>query len=175
MTFKASVFVGISLDGFIARADGDFAWLLEAGDQLGDTGYAAFAASVDALVMGRNTYDVVTAFDEWPYPDMRVLVLSSTLQETTTPLTSVHPSLADAVATLESEGVGHVYVDGGKVIQQFMRAGLITDLTLSYAPVLLGSGLPLFGPLDHDVHLDLVSVKDLGHGFAQSKYRVRQA
>lgn len=174
MTFDASVFVGISLDGFIAREDGDFSWLLGAGEGLGDTGYAAFAATIDALVIGRNTYDVVAAFDEWPYTDKRVLVLSSTLTEVTEPLTSVHPSLQEAVAALEDERVRHVYVDGGQVIQEFLRAGLVTDLTISRAPILLGSGIPLFGPLDHDVWLDLVSVRDMGEGFVQSKYRVRQ-
>lgn len=174
MTFDASVFVGVSLDGFIAREDGDFSWLLSAGEGLGDTGYAAFAATVDALVVGRNTFDVVAGFEEWPYGDKRVLVLSSTLQEVSQPLTTVHSSLPDAVATLEAEQKRHVYVDGGQVIQQFLRAGLVTDLTISRAPILLGSGIPLFGPLDHDVKLELVSLRDLGFGFVQSKYRVLQ-
>ena len=175
MTFDASVFVGTSLDGFIAREDGDFSWLLGAGEKLGDTGYAAFAATVDALVIGRNTYDVVAAFEEWPYTDKRVLVLSTTLTEVAEPLTTVHRSLSDAVATLESERKRHVYVDGGQVIQEFLRAGLVSDLTISRAPILLGSGIPLFGRLDHDVQLELVSLRDMGEGFVQSKYRVVQS
>ena len=170
------VFVGTSLDGFIAREDGDFDWLTAAGDALGETGYDEFFAQVDAMVVGRGTFDTVRGFPEWPYAGKRVLVLSRTLlrrldaeQE---PDTTVHATLAEVISTLQAEGRRRVYVDGGRTIQSFLRAGLIHEITITRAPVLLGSGIPLFGPLGADVHLRHVGSRELGAGFTQSTYEV---
>jgi dihydrofolate reductase len=170
--FVASVFVGTSLDGFIAREDGDLEWLTGAGLEMSESGYDEFFASVDALVIGRNTYDITSGFDPWPYAGKRVLVLSRTLDSVEGPQTSVSHDLDDAIATLNAEGVKRVYVDGGKTIQAFLRAGLVGEITISRAPVLIGTGIPLFGPLDTDVHLEHVRTRELGAGFVQSTYAV---
>ncbi|HYI34552.1 MAG TPA: dihydrofolate reductase family protein [Glaciibacter sp.] len=170
--FVGKVFIGSSLDGFIARENGDLEWLTGTDLEMSETGYDEFFASVDAMVIGRNTYDTIAAFEEWPYGGKRVLVLSRTLTSVEGPQTSVHHDVDDAVATLEAEGVKAVYVDGGKTIQEFLRRGLIGEITISRAPVLIGSGIPLFGPLDADVHLALKHTKDLGAGFVQSTYEV---
>lgn len=170
---KASAFLATSLDGFIARPDGGLDWLLGRGESLGDTGYDDFFASVDSMVLGRNSYDIVHGFDEYPYAGKRVLVLSSTLDSVDWPDATVHRSLDDALATLASENRRHVYVDGGTVVQQFIQAGLLDELTVSVAPVLIGSGIPLFGGLDHDVPLVLTGTEDLGSGFTQSTYTLR--
>jgi dihydrofolate reductase len=170
--FVASVFVGTSLDGFIARENGDIEWLTGAGDAIGDYGYDEFLASVDALVVGRKTYDLVKQFDVWPYPGKRVLVMSRTLTDVHEPQTTVHANLEDVMATLDAEGAGHVYADGGQVIALFLREGLVGEITISRAPVLIGSGIPLFGPLDHDVHLTLKRMRELGAGFTQTVYEV---
>lgn len=169
----ASAFLAMSLDGFIARSDGGLDWLLGRGESLGDTGYDDFFASVDAMVLGRGTYDIVREFDEYPYAGKRILVLSTTLDGTDWPDATVHRTLDDALLTLANENRRHVYVDGGKVVQQFVRAGLLDDLTVSVAPVLIGSGIPLFGELDQDVPLELVRTRDLGSGFTQSTYKLR--
>ena len=170
------VFVGTSVDGFIARENGDFDWLTAAGDALGETGYDEFFAGVDALVMGRATFDTVSAFPEWPYAGKRMLVLSRTLAGTgealAQPDTTAHATLDDVLRTLAAEGLHRVYVDGGRTIQSFLRAGLIREIVISRAPVLIGTGIPLFGPLDADVHLRHVSTRELGAGFTQSRYEV---
>jgi dihydrofolate reductase len=170
--FVASVFVGTSLDGFIAREDGDIEWLTGLGLDMGETGYDEFFASVDALVVGRNTYDVVRGFSEWPYAGKRVLIMSRTLTEVDAPRTTVHSSLDDVIATLNAEGAQHVYADGGQVIQAFLRAGLVTEITISRAPVIIGSGISLFGPVGADVHLTLTRTRELGAGFVQTVYEV---
>jgi dihydrofolate reductase len=170
------VFVGTSLDGFIARENGDFDWLTAAGDALGETGYDEFFASVDAMVLGRATFDTVSAFPEWPYDGKRVLVLSRSLLnsgvELSRPDLTVHATLGDVIDVLRAEGRRRVYVDGGRTIQSFLRAGLIREITITRAPVLLGSGIPLFGPLAGDVHLRHVGSRDLGAGYTQSSYEV---
>jgi len=170
------VFVGTSVDGFIARENGDFDWLTAAGDALGETGYDEFFAGVDALVMGRATFDTVSAFPEWPYAGKRMLVLSRTLvgkgEALAQPDTTAHATLDDVLRTLAAEGLHRVYVDGGRTIQSFLRAGLIREIVISRAPVLIGTGIPLFGPLDADVHLRHVSTRELGAGFTQSRYEV---
>jgi len=170
------VFVGTSLDGFIARENGEFDWLVADGDALGETGYDEFFASVEAMVVGRATFDTVSGFADWPYAGKRVLVLSRTLARTfdaeSAPDTTVHATLDDVVATLVAEGRRRVYVDGGRTIQSFLRAGLIREITITRAPVLIGTGIPLFGPLDADVHLRHVGTRELGAGFTQSSYEV---
>ena len=170
--FVGKVFIGTSLDGFIARDNGDLEWLTDTDLEMSDTGYDEFFASVDAMVIGRNTYDTIAGFEEWPYGGKRVLVLSRTLTDVKGPQTSVHHDIDDAIATLAAEGAKAVYVDGGKTIQEFLRRGLIGEITISRAPVLIGSGIPLFGPLDADVHLTHKQTKDLGAGFVQSTYEV---
>jgi dihydrofolate reductase len=170
--FVGKVFIGTSLDGFIAREDGDLEWLTGTDLEMSDTGYNEFFASVDAMVIGRNTYETIAGFEEWPYGGKRVLVLSRTLTRVEGPETSVHHDLDDVIATLDAEGAKAVYVDGGKTIQEFLRRGLIREITISRAPVLIGSGIPLFGPLDADVHLEHQQTKELGAGFVQSRYEV---
>jgi dihydrofolate reductase len=170
--FIASVFVGTSLDGFLARENGDIEWLTGFDDAIGDYGYDEFFASVDAMVMGRKTYDLVKEFDPWPYAGKRVLVMSRALSEVDAPRTTVHADLADVVATLNEEGARRVYADGGQVIQLFLRAGLVGEITLSQAPILLGSGISLFGSLENDIPLKLKRMRELGAGFTQSVYEV---
>lgn len=170
------VFVGTSVDGFIARENGDFDWLTSAGEALGETGYDDFFAGVDAMVLGRGTFDTVSTFPEWPYAGKRVLVLGRTLLRSEAradhPDTTMHATLAEVLDALAAEGRRRVYVDGGRTIQSFLRAGLIREITITRAPVLLGSGIPLFGPLTADVQLRHLATRELGAGFTQSSYEV---
>lgn len=179
MTAKCSVFVGASLDGFIARSDGSIDWLQPAytgapPDE--DFGFAEFIGSVDALVIGRNTFEQVLTFDEWAYGATPVVVISRTLSAlpagtpATVSLSAESP--ADLVARLSAEGARHLYIDGGRTIQSFLAAGLIDELTITILPILLGTGKPLFGPLPADVHLTHAGTKAYDFGFVQLKYRV---
>ncbi|MFO0884971.1 MAG: dihydrofolate reductase family protein [Pirellulales bacterium] len=174
----ASVFIATSLDGFIARADGSIDWLMaaQASAPAGeDFGYQAFIDTVDALVMGRVTFETALSFGEWPYGQKPVYVLTrkgisipASLQETVQ-ATSESPQAL--IKRLESQGLNHLYVDGGQVIQSFLAAGLIQQLTITTIPVLIGSGKPLFANLPHDIKLEHVATTSYPCGFVQSRYR----
>jgi dihydrofolate reductase len=170
----ASVFIGTSLDGFIARPNGDLDFLpIDGGEP---HGYNEFFASVDALVIGRNTFETVLAFPEWPYGKKRVIVLSSkTLDFSKIPNAVVEQmsgSPAEIVAALEARGIQHIYVDGGVTIQQFFRAGLIQRIIITRVPVLIGEGIPLFGNLPHDIRLQHIETTVYKSGLVKSEYKV---
>jgi dihydrofolate reductase len=171
--FTAAVFIATSLDGYIARLDGDIGWLTGSED-LGDTGYAQFMAGIDLLVMGRGTYEKALTFDAWPYEGRRVLVLSTRLA-TADERVDVCASLDDLFATIADARARRVYIDGGKVIQSFLRAGRIAELTITRVPILLGEGLPLFGAIGRDVRLRHRATRVLGAGFVQSTYEVMRS
>ena len=173
---KGSVFVGASLDGFIARANGDLDWLPHGGGE--DFGYEAFMSTVDALVMGRNTFEKVLTFGQWPYGEKAVYVLS------TRPLAAAPPGArvermsgqpGDIMSQLADRGIQHVYVDGGITIQRFLQAGLIQRLTITWVPVLIGAGIPLFGVTQRDIALELVATRQFAGGLVQSEYAVAPA
>ncbi|GAA1718929.1 dihydrofolate reductase family protein [Kribbella sp. NPDC056951] len=172
MTFHAAVFIATSLDGYIARPDGSIDWLTERGEQAGDTGYDEFMASIDTVVMGRNTFEKVLTFGFWPYEGKHVEVLSTTLDPDADERVIVHRTVDGLVETLADRGAQRIYADGGAVIQTFLRAGLLNELTITTAPVLIGSGLPLFGALDNDVTLVHNATRTLKAGFVQSDYTV---
>lgn len=174
-----SVFVATSLDGYIAGENGELDWLDEAELRLPegeDCGFGAFFDSVDALVMGRNTYDKVMTFGEWPYKRKPVIVLSSKdllipheLSDTVS-CSSLPPK--ELCEELAENGLTHLYVDGGKTIQSFLSEGLIDELTITTIPILLGRGIPLFGELNRRVPLKHIKTEAYDFGFVQSKYRV---
>jgi dihydrofolate reductase len=168
-----SVFVGASVDGFIARPNGELDWLPEGGGE--PHGYNEFFASVDALVIGRKTFETVLAFDAWPYGDKRVVVLSGKLVDLSVAggvVEQMAGDPADIVAKLAASGAHHLYIDGGITIQRFLRAGLVDRLIITRVPVLIGEGVPLFGSLAKDVRLTHVATRDFPSGLVQSEYRV---
>jgi dihydrofolate reductase len=170
---KGSVFVGTSLDGFIARTDGSVDFLSVAGDE--SYGYEEFIAEVDALVMGRNTYDFVIDYGEWPYGDKPVFVLSSREIDAPPPgaiVEQMNGTPGEVASEIASRGVDHIYVDGGATIQAFLRAGLIQRLVISRVPVLIGSGISLFGDLEDDIVLRHVVTRQYDSGLVQSEYEV---
>ncbi|WP_043636604.1 dihydrofolate reductase family protein [Nonomuraea candida] len=172
-SFTSSVFIGVSLDGFIARTDGDLDWLTSRGAAAGgDLGYQEFIDGIDAVVVGRGTYEPGLTYDPWPHEGRHVAVLSTTLPIGADPRVSVHRDLDDLVRDLEERGVKSVYADGGQVVRAFLRAGLIDEMTITTVPVLIGTGLPLFGPLERDIPLTHLSTKVFGAGVVQSTYAV---
>jgi dihydrofolate reductase len=170
----ASVFCGISVDGFIARRNHDLDWLPEGGGE--EHGYNEFIAGVDAIVIGRNTFEKVLTLGPWAYGDKRVVVLSSRPLDLSAAAGGVVEQMsgepADIVAKLAATGAHHLYVDGGITIQRFLRAGLIDRLIITRVPVLIGDGIPLFGSLPHDVRLQHVATRDFPGGLVQSEYNV---
>jgi len=174
VTPEASVFIGISVDGFIARANGDLDFLPPGGGE--EHGYQEFMASVDALVIGRNTFDKVLTFDEWPYGGKPVVVLSTRPIDSPADPEAVvermEGSPQDIAARLASRGARHLYVDGGITIQRFLQAGLIQRLIITRVPVLIGSGIPLFGALPSDIALRHVATRQYSSGLVQSEYLV---
>ena len=171
-----SVFIAISLDGFIARPDGDVTWLHKSEKLAGeDYGYEKFMEPVDVIVMGRNSFQKVLEFGDWPY-EKPSIVLSHSLTELPEQLqgkvTLDSSTPPDLLERLSKEGRRHIYLDGGKVIQSFLRAGLVDEIILTRVPVLLGQGLPLFGDLSDDVKLHHVTTKTWCNGFVQSRYQI---
>ena len=170
---KASVFIGTSVDGFIARANGGLDWLPPGGGE--PHGYDEFMATVDALVIGRKTFETVLAFDTWPYGEKPVFVLS-THKLAPAPLGAVVEHMSgdpvEIVSRLAARGIRHVYVDGGITIQRFLQAGLIQRLIITRVPVLIGDGIPLFGPLQRDISLRHVATRQYVGGLVQSEYVV---
>jgi dihydrofolate reductase len=170
---KASVFIGTSLDGFIARVNGDFDFLPPGGGE--PHGYEEFIATVDALVIGRKTFETVLTFDTWPYGEKPVFVLS-TRTLAPAPLGAVVERLsgdpAEIVSQLDARGIRHAYVDGGITIQRFLQAGLIQHLIITRVPVLIGAGIPLFGAIQRDIVLRHVGTRQYASGLVQSEYVV---
>ncbi len=171
------VFIAVSLDGYIARQDGDIDWLLQRDDPTEDHGYTAFIADKEWIVMGRGSYEKVLTFKEWPY-DRPVLVLSRQLADTPVPealkgkvqFSRLTPK--DVLNDLTGQNVQRVYLDGGQVIQSFLREGLVADMVITTVPVLLGSGKPLLGSLSRDINLTLLSSRSFPSGLVQSHYRL---
>jgi dihydrofolate reductase len=173
-TVTVSVFVGTSVDGFIARPNGDLDFLPPGGGE--PHGYNEFMASVDALVIGRKTFETVLAFPAWPYGDKRVVVLSSRPVDLSAVRGGVVEQMAgppaEIVRKLAASGARHLYVDGGVTIQGFLRAGLVQRLVITRVPVLIGDGIPLFGNLPRDVRLHHVATRHYPSGLVKSEYQV---
>lgn len=171
------VFIATSLDGFIAREDGDIDWLLSRDDPDEDHGYQDFIRDIDGLVMGRGSFEMASRFDPWPY-DRPVLVLSKQLASSPVPeplkgrvrFSDLAPGAA--MEMLAAEGWRRVYVDGGRIVQSFLRENLIADMVVTQAPVIIGAGRPLFGPTDGDIPLTHMWTKAFPSGLVQTCYRV---
>jgi dihydrofolate reductase len=169
---KASVFIATSLDGFIARGDGALDWLPHDGGE--PHGYDEFIATVDGIVIGRKTFETVLTFEAWPYGTKPVVVLSSTPSALRAPEGAVCDfmtgSPSEVAERLSARGLTHLYVDGGITIQRFLDAGLIQRVVITRIPVLLGDGIPLFGPLRQDIRLVHVGTRTFPSGMVQSEY-----
>jgi dihydrofolate reductase len=172
MTPQCSVFIATSLDGFIAEEDGGLAFLASAESGTHDYGYAEFIASIDAIVMGRSTYEVGLGFPSWPYAGKRVIVLTSGPHRKSIHGEEFSSETPAALAErLGAEGVRRIYVDGGVTIRSFLAAGLIDDLTISVVPAIIGRGIPLFGIGTPALSLTLRSVESFDTGLVQLRYR----
>jgi dihydrofolate reductase len=179
-----SAFVGISLDGYLAKPDGGLDWMdapsgqEQTSDTEDDHGYEAFAAGIDTFVWGRKTFEKVMTFDKWHHQGKRVVVLShrpldlEPARARGATIEQLAGTPQEVATKLGSGGARHLYIDGGQTIQDFLRTGLLRRLIISRLPVLIGQGIPLFGLLDQDIHLCLVSSRTFPGGMVQSEYQI---
>ncbi|WP_164661413.1 dihydrofolate reductase family protein [Tropicibacter sp. Alg240-R139] len=172
------VFIATSLDGYVARPDHALDWLMKQPTVEGDDGgFSAFFDTVDGLIMGAGSFRTVAGFGKWPYTKP-VIVMSHSMVSDDIPddlkskveLSQLEP--AALMESLDARGWSRAYVDGGRLVQSFLRAGLIADLTITQVPILIGQGIPLFGELDRDIDLKLAGAKTLTSGMLQTTYRV---
>lgn len=182
---KCSVYIATSVDGFIAKPDGNVDWLHTAGNleaDMGteDMGFKAFMDSVDCMIMGRKCMEMISSMnltpEQWFYGDMRIVVLSNTVTEVPDNLKGkvemYSGDINSLVATLEKEGFKHAYIDGGKTIQSFINLQLIDEIIITKVPVLLGEGIPLFGKTLKDIKLEKAKASAFANDFVQVKYSV---
>ena len=166
------VFIATSLDGFVARKDHQIDWLIKQKTSGEDYGYDDFMKSVDGIVMGSGSYKTVLTFGDWPYKKP-VVIMSKTLVQSDIPeelkdkvnLTDLDPP--ELMESLQKDGWSCAYIDGGKVVQSFIRYGLIEDFILTTVPILIGSGIRLFGEINSDIDLSLIDSKPLKSGLVQ--------
>jgi dihydrofolate reductase len=176
---KVSIFIGTSLDGFIARENGDIDWLnninkiATPGE---DFGFNSFLESVDIIVMGRKTFEQVITFNDWLYKDIKVIVLTSKdieipekLNKTVT--TSNTLSSAQLIKELSNQSINHIYVDGGTVMRDFLSEGLVDEITVTIVPILIGKGKSFSGLLPKDLYLKHLKTTVYDFGFVQNKYK----
>ena len=176
---RVSVYIATSLDGFIARENGDLDWLpgpeLEGGGE--DYGFQEFMDSIDTLVMGRNTFEMVISSGMWLYGNKKVVVLSSKPVkipgDLANTVTAQSCSPSELVKQLSASGVKHIYVDGGKTIQGFLNERLVQQIIITRIPVLIGKGIPLFGPVIKDIKLQHLKTNSFPDGIVQSRYEVQ--
>lgn len=172
---KVTYYVASSLDGCIAKADGDVSWLKELNISMEETGYDEFYSTVDAIVMGRNTYEMIASFGQWPYAEKPVWVCTSksieamngcNLQNGKTPL--------DVYSEAQAQGLNHLWlVGGGKLAASFLEEKLLTHLSISQMPIILGGGIRLFGDMQNSIKIERVSVEPNKSGFNQIDYLVK--
>lgn len=170
--------MAMSLDGFVARHDHQLDWLTKQPTGDDDHGYSEFFAGVDGVVMGKGSFQNVLSFGgDWPY-DKPVIVLSRSLSGDDIPdalrdrVRLSDSSPADLMRSLGQQGWSRAYIDGGHLVQSFIREGLIDDLVVTWIPILIGSGIRLFGNLEQDIDLELLRSQQYPSGLLQTHYRL---
>lgn len=176
---KNIVFIATSIDGYIADKDGGLNWLQSVPNPTqDDMGFVACMESVDAIVMGRTTFETVLGFDvAWPY-SKPVFVLSSRMKEIPESYRGkaflVKGQLSDVLFEIHNKGFHKLYIDGGTTIQSFLKEDLIDEMILTTIPVLLGGGAQLFGTLDKHTEFDLLESSTFLGQITQRRYRRRR-
>ncbi len=174
---KTTVYIGTSLDGFIARTNGDIDWLVKFESEDVHHNFQEFINRIDAIVMGRGTYEKVLTFPSWQY-EKKVFVLSASIKHVPEMLqgkvTLLSMKPVELLDYLSKEGFSNIYVDGGNVIQSFLKEDLIDELIITKVPVLIGSGIPLFGFLESDLEFNHIRTDILSGGLVMSRYERNQ-
>lgn len=171
---KISVFIATSLDGYIAREDGGLDWLERTPTPDEDFGFKEFMNSIDVLVMGRKTYEVVSGFDDWPYGGKRVVVMSRTLESVREEAELFSGEIMALVSNLQADGIKHIYIDGGITISRFLELGMVDQMIITLIPIILGKGIRLFNPMDKEHDCRLASAQSYPSGLVQLRYELNQ-
>ena len=172
---KVSVFIATSLDGFIAKEDGDITWLNEASLKAKDEdyGYDSFMEESEYLVMGRGSFEKVLEFDKWPYEGQKVIVVSKSLTILPTKLqntTLFSGEIKELYTQLKNDGCKKIYIDGGKLISSFINEKLVTDMCITTIPILLGKGRRLFEDITITQELKTMESLKYPSGFIKTTY-----
>jgi len=169
---KITSYIACSVDGYIAKEDGSLEWLDCAHLPNEDYGFQEFFSSLDAIVMGRKTYEKIMTFEKWPYSGKKVVVMSSVLQNVHEEAQLSKATPSEVIAKLHEENFRHVWIDGGITVSAFLQSGLIDRLIISIIPTLLGSGIPLFNPMDRPINCKLITSKAYASGLVQNNYEI---
>lgn len=173
---EISIYIATSIDSYIARGDGSLDWLDRVNDNNEDYGFQKFLDSVDTIILGRKTYEIVTgliaSFSDWPYAGKRVIVLSSSLQTARREVELFKGDLIQLTSQLHLEGVKHIWIDGGVTISQFLDHQVVDNMTLSVIPVILGSGIPLFSVINKELSCRLASSQAYSSGLVKLNYEL---
>lgn len=167
-------YIATSIDGYIARKDGNLDWLMEnPNPDNSDYGFSSFLDSIDAILMGRITFETVVSFNQWPYTKP-VFVLSSKLKTLPDGYNEkakvVNGNIQDIVESLRKDGINKIYIDGGKTIQSFLKLDLIDELIITRIPIILGTGIPLFVEMDSELRFKLIDTVLLNEDLVKSTY-----
>lgn len=168
---KISVYIAVSIDGYIARKDDSLDWLDRVGGFDEDYGFKKLVNNIDALIIGRKTYEVASTVPD-PYPGKRVIVLSNSLSSVKDRMEHYRGNLVELVTKLHKEGIKHIWVDGGTTISQFLSLQMVDTMTLSVVPVILGSGIPLFSMIEKEIPCRLISSQSYPSGLVQLNYEM---
>lgn len=169
---KVSIYIATSIDGYIARKDGTLDWLYRVGCANEDYGFQKLIDSIDGVILGRHTYEVAAKVPDWPYKGKRIVVLSNSLHTVRNEAELFRGDLTELVAHLHSDGIKHVWIDGGVTISQFLRLQMVDSMTLSIIPIILGDGVPLFNIIDKEIPCRLISAQSYPSGLAQLNYKI---
>ncbi len=175
MKKRNSVYIATSLDGYIADKNGGIDWLYSVPNpNKSDLGFNKFNEQIDAMVMGRNTFETVCGFDfDWPYK-IPVFVLSNSLKEVPKDYQDkaylVKGSMQEVTEQINKKGYSSLYIDGGATVQSFLKEDLIDDLIITTIPVILGEGIPLFTVLNQKLDFELITSEVYINQLVQSHY-----
>jgi dihydrofolate reductase len=176
-----TVYIATSLDGFIARENGNIDWLMHLPNpDKSDYGFSKFLERMDGIIMGRKSFEAVLEFSEWPYSiPIPVFVLSNSLKELPKGL-PVHAEIIKGdlnliIESLKRRGFNNLYIDGGETIQGFLNEDLIDELIITRVPVILGAGIPLFGKNKLEIVFEHAKTEVLNHMLVRSNYFRKQA
>ena len=190
---KCSMFIAPSVDGFIAKEDGGVDWLETVGDSVSkidekselmkyfNDSFKNYMKSIDCMIMGRKLMEVLSSFnlspEQWPYGDIRIIAISDTLNKVPKNLSKYvemySGSIPTLISKLEKQGYKKAYIDGGITITSFFNLGLINEITLTLAPILLGRGIPLFGNFSKQIKLTDAKATAFPNNFIELKYKVK--
>jgi len=175
---QITYYVAASLDGFIAKEDGDVSWLEELDIPFSETGYDEYFETVDAIVMGRKTYEIICSFAGWPYGNKPVWICSRDKSILPVEGCNLQPgkSPEDVMELAKQMKINHLWlVGGGQLATSFLEKNMLNKIILSHMPIILGSGIKLFGDIAQAEKVKFERYKSYPSGFLQSQYSINKA